>query len=124
MSDVAVVARDQLLEALRSDQIACWHRGERRLVERFLADAPDLQSDADAVLDLIYNEVVVREELHEAPTLEEYLRRFPQFDGALRRQFTVHRLLETPSLRSEAATPAKQSIAATIPVVNGASMSN
>src|SRR5689334_1045504 len=100
MSEVAVLSRDRLLESLRTDQIERWHRGERRLVERYLEEASDLRDDTDAVLDLIYNEVVVRDELHEAPALAEYQRRFPHLESALSRQFAVHRLLETPSLRS------------------------
>ena len=38
---------------------------------------PELRADPEAVLDLIYNEIVLREEAGESPRLEEYLRRFP-----------------------------------------------
>ena len=48
-----------------------------------------------ALLDLIYNEVVLREEDGESPQLEEYLDRFPGHDDALRAQFDVHLLLRT-----------------------------
>jgi serine/threonine-protein kinase len=93
-----------LLESLRSDQLARWQRGERALVESYLQREPALQTDSDAVLDLIYSEIVVREERGESPVLDEYLRRFPQFGDTLRRQFAVHRALETPVARDELET--------------------
>jgi serine/threonine protein kinase/tetratricopeptide (TPR) repeat protein len=46
-------------------------------------------------LDLIYSEVVLREEDGQSPGLEEYLRRFPQYAGELRAQFEVHRALQS-----------------------------
>ena len=105
MPETVAVPHEHLLDSLRADQIERWHRGERRLVEHYLDSAPDLRGDDDAVLDLIYSEIVVRDELGESPALAEYLRRFPHFDAALRRQFTVHRLLESPSLQSPAVLP-------------------
>ena len=47
------------------------------------------------MLDLIYGEVVLREEDGESPELEEYLRRFPQYAGELRAQFEVHTALQS-----------------------------
>jgi hypothetical protein len=104
MSELATAPRDRLLESLRADQVERWHGGERRLVETYLASVPDLRGDDDAVLDLIYNEVVVRDELGEEPAPEEYLHRFPHLDAALRRQFTVHRLLASSALRAASDT--------------------
>jgi len=119
MPEVADVRRDRVLEALRAEQIESWHQGERRLVEGYLEDAPQLRDDYDAVLDLIYTEVVVREELGEMPEPDEYLRRFPHLDAALRRQFAVHRLLESSAVRSVATTEADTPLPATIPVTAG-----
>ncbi len=114
MPEVADVRRDRVLEALRAEQLERWHQGDRRLVESFLEDAPDLRNDDDAVLDLIYTEVVVREELGETPAADEYLRRFPHLDAALRRQFAVHRLLESSAVRSVAMTPTETPLPATV----------
>src|SRR5262249_39563069 len=47
----------------------------------------------EGVLDLIYNEIVLREESGDAPQVEEYLGRFAPFGGELRRLFEVHRAL-------------------------------
>ena len=72
---------------LRRRQMEAWERGERVTVERLLNGAAVAEED---LLDLIYAEVVLREEAGEAPTAEEYARRFPQFSEAIERQFAVH----------------------------------
>jgi serine/threonine-protein kinase len=70
-------------------QRRAWRRGEQARVETYLAQQPSLRSESDAVLDLIYNEIVLREEAGEVPQLGEYLDRFPQFAAELRLQFEV-----------------------------------
>lgn len=72
-----------------------WRDGDRLPVEVFLERFPPATLHDDELLDLIYNEVVLREEDGESPDLEEYLRRFPQYAGDLRAQFEVHRALQT-----------------------------
>ena len=72
-----------------------WRDGERLSVEAFLQEFPPPTLDDDELLDLIYNEVVLREEDGESPELDEYLRRFPQYAGDLRAQFDVHRALQS-----------------------------
>jgi tetratricopeptide (TPR) repeat protein len=62
-------------------------------VEAYLQQLPALRKNPEAVLDLIYNEMVLRHHLGEAPSLEEYLQRFPEYDEPLRRQFSVYRAL-------------------------------
>ena len=64
-----------------------WRDGQRLSVEAFLREFPPPALDDDELLDLIYNEVVLREEDGESPELDEYLRRFPQYAGDLRAQF-------------------------------------
>jgi serine/threonine protein kinase/Tfp pilus assembly protein PilF len=72
------------------DQRRRWHQGERVLVEAYLAEQPALLADPDAILDLIYNEIVLREAAGDNPQLDDYLKRFPQFGEELQRQFEVH----------------------------------
>ena len=72
-----------------------WRRGERLPVEAYLDRFRPSVVDAADLLDLIYNEVVLREEDGESPQLEEYLERFPVHDEALRTQFELHRFLQT-----------------------------
>ncbi len=79
---------------LQEDQRLRWGRGERVLVEDYLSTLPQPPDEPEDVLDLIYHEVLVREELGDDPGLDEYLRRFPQFAGPLRDQFRVHEALK------------------------------
>ena len=64
-------------------------------VEAYLEQFRPAGVDAADLLDLVYNEVVLREEDGESPQLDEYLDRFPGHDEALRAQFDVHQLLRT-----------------------------
>src|SRR5262249_49435913 len=54
---------------------------------------PYLAGDTDAVLDLIYNETVLREEVGLAVRPADYLRRFPHLAAELRLQFEVDEAL-------------------------------
>src|SRR5271155_4241202 len=72
-----------------------WRDGQRLSVEAFLQQFPPPVLDDEELLDLIYNEVVLREEDGESPELAEYLRRFPQYAGELRAQFEIHRALQS-----------------------------
>jgi hypothetical protein len=82
---------------LEDDQRARWQRGERRLVEAYLKEHPELGGDPEAVVDLIYNEFLLRRQLRETPVLEEYLTRFPDLTGPIRAQLKVHGALGVTS---------------------------
>jgi serine/threonine-protein kinase len=85
-----------LLYRLRADQSERWRRGERVLVEDYLRQYPQLDQDEGLLLDLVYAEVLLREQGAETPTVEEYVHRFPSHAEALRRQFALHRELHPP----------------------------
>jgi serine/threonine protein kinase/tetratricopeptide (TPR) repeat protein len=59
-------------------------------VEAYLAQHPDLQADDELLLELIYHEMVLREERLDPPRLKEYVGRFPRLAGELEIQFEVH----------------------------------
>jgi WD40 repeat protein len=86
-----------LLAELRIDQRNRWLAGGRRLVEDYLAAHPSLTDNEEAVLDFIYSEVCLREELGETFEPEEYFRRFPRWKSSLLRLFEVHRGLQERS---------------------------
>ncbi len=75
---------------LRARQLACWEAGDRVPVEELLAAHSDLVTDSEALLHLLYAEVLLREEHGERPGPEEYVRRFPGCETAIRRQFAFH----------------------------------
>jgi hypothetical protein len=79
------------IDAVRADQQRYWVRGVRLTVETYLAALPSLEASQEAVLDLIYGEILLRERQGETPQLGEYQARFPQFREDLQRLFLVHR---------------------------------
>jgi tetratricopeptide (TPR) repeat protein/tRNA A-37 threonylcarbamoyl transferase component Bud32 len=86
------------LKALLVDQRARWQQGEKVLVEAYLAQETGLAGQAEAMLDLIGNEIILREESGESPALSEYLGRFPQLSDALKLHFEVVHALQAETL--------------------------
>jgi WD40 repeat protein len=78
-----------LLSALRADQSVRWQRGDRVRVEKYLEEHPELGSDPEALLDLVYAELLLRLEGGEVPSLEEYLDRLPQHAESLLRRWST-----------------------------------
>jgi hypothetical protein len=117
------LSRAEWLSLLRADQQRRWRHGERVMVEEYLTRWPTLGDDAEGLLDLVYGEVLLREEGGESVTVDEYLRRFPAHEASLKRQFDLHRALATgafPTSESggtRAASPVSQgqSETATVP---------
>ncbi|GIW79986.1 MAG: hypothetical protein KatS3mg105_1793 [Gemmatales bacterium] len=91
---------ERIVSALAIDQWHRWHRGERIAAEDYFNRFPVLETAADA-FDLVFGEYLVREELGESPTLEEYLARFPQFSTELKRQFELHAMIESTSAEED-----------------------
>src|SRR5204863_8064600 len=54
-----------------------------------------LKTDTDGLLDLIYNEVMLRGQRGEVPKLEEYVGRFPELADQLRIQFQIDRAIDS-----------------------------
>ena len=71
-----------LLRRQRDD----WLHGQRVRVEIYLGQYPELMSEEETLLDLIYHEYVLRQELGDRPRAEEYFERFPLHRESLRRQ--------------------------------------
>jgi serine/threonine protein kinase len=117
-----------LLGLVLKHQRETWRRGEPVSVETYLAQQPVLQADAQAILDLIYHEIVLREESGELPQLEEYRRRFPNLVPELEVQFEVNDAIgHQPPMRSDehrtiVEGEAPRSSSATIPAVPGYEM--
>lgn len=75
---------------LLSDLRSRYGRGEATRVEAYLESQPGLASDTEGLLDLIYQEVLLREGRGERPHVAEYLGRFPGLAGPLADLFEVH----------------------------------
>src|SRR5437667_1622989 len=88
----------QLLVDLRAEQRQRWLKGERVVAETYFDLYPNLLAVPDSALELVYSEVMLREEAGQKPQLDEYVRRFPQFASQLPPLFEVHRALDGSQL--------------------------
>jgi len=86
LADFPDVTPDDLLEVIEIDRSERWARGHRVSAERYLKTFPALRADPEAALVVIYGEFYLRKELDEAPSLLEYVARFPQHARRLRDQ--------------------------------------
>jgi serine/threonine protein kinase len=84
---------EQLAALLRVDQRERWQTGERVLVEAYLQHQPSLRRHGDRLVDLIYNEYLLRERHGDQPTVHEYRQRFPEHGDVLQAQIELDRLL-------------------------------
>ena len=102
MSNASLLATTQLLIEIRAFQHQRWKQGNPISIESLLQAHPQLESDDDSLLELIYGEFCVRESLAQTPTPEEYCHRFPAVAESLGRLLEVHRALDSgmPSLAS------------------------
>jgi hypothetical protein len=96
---VGPLEAEDLAAVLHVDQHQRWQMGERAIAESYLLRFPDVCQDAEAVVDLIFHEYLLRERLGELPGPKEFAERFPAYAEALKNQIAFHRLLaegETP----------------------------
>jgi serine/threonine protein kinase/predicted Zn-dependent protease len=109
------------LGSLLQSQNRYWREGRQVLVEEYLRNAPSLRSDSEKLLDLVYNEIRLREELGETPELDEYRRRFPEVATELAVQFEVHRALRPGSQSDDAFLDAyaRAATSSPLPTVEG-----
>jgi serine/threonine-protein kinase len=84
--------------ALRLEQARRWRQGDRAPAEEYLARHPALAADPEYALEVVYGELLLREEQGERPGSEEFLRRFPQFADRLRRLFDLHTAVRSACL--------------------------
>ncbi|MFN4258367.1 MAG: protein kinase domain-containing protein [Gemmataceae bacterium] len=89
---------------VRADQQARWQRGQHVLVEDYMVQLAHLPFHDEAVLDLIYQEILLREARGETPRLAEYCQRFPHLDDPLRDQFALQAALQADSLAAPSAS--------------------
>jgi serine/threonine-protein kinase len=84
----------QLVDDLLADQRRTWQQGKAKLVEQYLIDYPLLSADEEGTVDLIYQEFILRSELGPAPSLAEYVQRFPQYGTQLQAQLALLRVVQ------------------------------
>jgi serine/threonine protein kinase/Tfp pilus assembly protein PilF len=77
--------------------IRCWETGEQLRAEYYLNRCPDLWKNADEALEIIYEEICLRQEYGQPAKLDDFLARFPQWSAQLRLLFECHQLLGSDS---------------------------
>jgi tetratricopeptide (TPR) repeat protein/tRNA A-37 threonylcarbamoyl transferase component Bud32 len=82
---------EDVLTVLRVDQRRRWLAGERVDLLSYIFDFPGLREHPEALFELIYNELLIREELGERPDTREYAALFPELAERLRIQLEVRR---------------------------------
>jgi serine/threonine-protein kinase len=92
-----------LLAAIRAEQRAHWQAGNRIPIQVFLDRHPEVQRNEDSAIDLIYSEILLRQEMGETVVWDDYFRTFPQFAEQLRRQRAFHEMLGQGSSTSQPA---------------------
>jgi serine/threonine protein kinase/Tfp pilus assembly protein PilF len=84
--------------SLLIEQRRRWHQDDCVRVEAYLESHPEVRANPETVLELIYNEIVLREEKGDVPRLDEYLERFPHLDDQIRLQFDLHQAVQAERL--------------------------
>ncbi len=76
----------ELAAVLRVDQRQRWQAGERILAESYFERYPDLRTDAEAAVDVIFQEFLLRQQLGECPdsrrNMRTAFRRMPTYSKA------------------------------------------
>jgi len=88
-----------VVERLAEDMVVRWRQGERPLTERYLEQFPRLQQSAEAVLELIAEELALREEYAEPVSLAELNERFPLWPAQIRALVQCQRTLGPQTTR-------------------------
>jgi tetratricopeptide (TPR) repeat protein len=82
-----------LAERLAVEMIARWRSGERPLAEEYLTRYPQLREQPEAAIELIYEELCLRQEYNQPATASDLVRRFPLWQAEIEVLLACHRLL-------------------------------
>jgi serine/threonine protein kinase len=85
--------QDHLIEDLAEEMGQRWREGERPLVEEFLALHPQLGDRAETALELLYEEIHLRQEYGQEVCAEDLFARFPQWRRQVQALLECHNLL-------------------------------
>jgi tRNA A-37 threonylcarbamoyl transferase component Bud32 len=89
LAGLAPLSAEERAPLLWDDQRRRWLAGQRATVEMYAALLNPPAAD-DLLLDLIYGEFVLRDELGEKPIVQEYRSRFPHLAQSIARQLSLH----------------------------------
>ncbi len=82
------------VETLAGHLRSRWQAGNRVPVETLGPLFEVVAQNEEQLLDLIYHEILLREEFGETPTLDDFVQRFPKHKDRLSRLFAIHGAIE------------------------------
>jgi Protein kinase domain/Haem-NO-binding len=95
---------EKLSHVLCVDQRERWLRGERPAAESYLKLYRESQPRSEYAVDILYTEFLLRHQIGEAPSEEEYRQRFPDLIEQLRNQISLSRALGHPAAAADRAS--------------------
>ena len=101
VSDRPDLTPGDLVALIGIDQRASWQRGEWKRVADYLERFPAVRNDPDAVVDLIYSEILLSEELGRPYSWCDYFTSFPHLREELQRQAQFHTVMAMASDQTE-----------------------
>ena len=104
LADVGACDPAQACAVLLVDQRERWRLGERPTIARYLEPFPRLRSEPALLVELVRQEYRLRQENGESPSLEEYVRQFPECADLLRRALVETSLLKAACADSSPST--------------------
>jgi serine/threonine protein kinase/tetratricopeptide (TPR) repeat protein len=84
---------DHLIEHLADNMSRRWRLGERPLAEEFLHLYPHLWDQPEAALELVYEEIHLRQEYSQEISVEDFFARFPHWRRQVQALLECHHLL-------------------------------
>jgi serine/threonine protein kinase/Flp pilus assembly protein TadD len=90
-------ADDPVVAALCDEMRRRWAAGDMVCAEAIFDRKPDLRRQPELALEIIYEEICLRQERGEGGCFETLARRFPEWEDQLAVMRDCHRLLEAPS---------------------------
>lgn len=100
LSQIPAISLRELAAVVRVDLRQRLRRGEELAASDYLTRFPQLSAEPVQVIDLIYTEFLVREELGERLELSHLQREFPQYAEELAAQIEFHDALERGTLET------------------------
>ncbi len=91
------VSLSDRIEFLAQELRARWRAGRHIKIEAFGSMFEEVAQNTEQLLDLIYHEILIREEFNDPAALDEYVERFPLHAESLERLFAVHGALADES---------------------------
>lgn len=83
----------------------CWQEMERRWSvgdplhsEEAFERWPELLANASAAVDVLYAEFVLAERYGKSPSSDDFIRRYPQYESQLKRQFDLHFVMSSSTV--------------------------